>query len=269
MFRLVPFRNFNELDYIGNLYSLYKDRIERGSVLIQDSKDMVVEKFTLEELREIESCNSEVFYQGFSTTEYRNENELFLIESEYLDIQGENKFLNDTLEVICNGDIPPESFWLYDIFNSISDDEEPYVDVEEILIRSNSSSFKLSLGSYFWESSERSLVLLCVNNEPLMFLDSDLLISEDYGYDIYFELVQICKTKTGFDLVIYFPVVEGYFGIRLSKDLKLVEFSNIDVFVDQDLTKRTDWESFKVQLAKGKLTGSMEDALKGVFSCLE
>lgn len=257
MFRLIPFRNFNELDYTGSLYSLYKDRLERGSILMQDSKDMVVEEFTLEQLREIESCNSEVFYQGFST----NQDELFSIESEYLDIQGENKFLSDTLEVVCNGDIPQESFWLYDLFNSISDDEEPYVDVEEIIIRSNSSSFKLSMSSYFWESSECSLVLLCVNNEPLMFLDGDILISEDYSYENYFELVQICKTKTGFDLVVYFPVAEGYFGVKLTEDLKLSKFVNIKPFVDEDLTNKNNWKDIRTNLAKNKLLGkSMGDA---------
>lgn len=265
MFRLVPFRNFNELDYIGNLYSLYKDCLERGSVLIQDSKDMVVEEFTLEQLREIESCNSEVFYQGFSTTEYCEEDELFSIESEYLDIQGENKFLNDTLEVICNGEILPESFWLYDLFNSVSDDEEPYVDVEEIIVRSNSSSFKLSMSSYFWESSERSLVLLCVNNEPLMFLDGGMLISEDYGYENYLELVQICKTKTGFDLVIYFPEVQGYFGVKLTEGLKLSKFVNIKPFVDEDLTNKNNWKDIRARLAKNKLLG---ESMGEVF-CIE
>lgn len=266
MYRLIPFRNFKELNYTGSLYSLYEDCLNSGSVLMQDSKDMVVEKFTLEKLHELESCNSKVFYQGFSTTEYCDEDELFSIDNEYLDIQGKNKFLNDTLEVIC--DVRVDNSWLYDIFNSISD-EEPYVNVQELIIGFGSNSFKLTMSSYFWVSSENSLVLLSVNDEPLMFLDGDMLLSEDNNFEIYFELVQICKTKTGFDIVIYFPEVQGYFGIRLSKDLKLVEFSNIDVFTDQDLTKRTDWESFKVQLAKGKLTGSMEDALKGVFSCLE
>lgn len=261
MYRLVPFKNFNELDYTGSLYSLYEDCLNGGSILIQDSRDMVVEKFTLEELREIESCNSEVFYHGFSTTEYCDEDELFAIKNEYLDIQGENKFLNDTLEVICGGDIPQESFWLYDLFNSISDDEEPYVDVEEIIIRSNSSYFKLSMSSYFWESSERSLVLLCVNNVPLMFLDSDMLISEDYGCENYFELVQICKTKTGFDLVVYFPIIEGYFGVKLTEDLKLSKFVNIKPFVDENLTNKNNWKDIRANLAKNKLLGkNMGDA---------
>ena len=266
MYRLIPFRNFKELNYTGSLYSLYEDCLNSGSVLMQDSKDMVVEKFTLEKLHELEFCNSKVFYQGFSTTEYCDEDELFSIDNEYLDIQGKNKFLNDTLEVIC--DVHSDNSWLYDIFNSILD-EEPYVNVQEMFISFNSNSFKLSMSSYFCESSESSLVLLSINDEPLMFLDGDMLLSEDVSFEIYFELVQICKTKTGFDIVIYFPEVQGYFGIRLSKDLKLVEFSNIDVFVDQDLTKRTDWESFKVQLAKGKLTGNMKNALMEVFSCLE
>ena len=258
MYRLIPFRSLKHIDYVGSLYSLYEDCLSNGSVLIQDSEDMVVEKFTLEQLHELEKCNPKVFYQGFSTVEFCEEDEAFSIADEYLDIVGENKFLNDTLKIRC--DVREDSSWLYDIFNDLGD-EEPYSNVQEISIDFNSSKFKMSMSSYFWDDSERSIVLVCVNNEPMMFLDGDILLSEDGDFEIYFELVQICKSKTGFDLVFYFPEVQGYFGIRLSKDLKLIEFLNINTFIDGDLSGGINWKNFKTQLAKGKLTGKMRSIL--------
>ena len=138
------------------------------------------------------------------------------------------------------------------IFNGIIC-AEPYESKFLLKIKYNDFWFKFQLNGY---GAENGVLLMSVNEVPVMFLDNSLL-SMDVEFDAYFELIQVCKTKTGFELVLHFPQVRGYFGIQLSNKLELIKFVNIEAFADSKLNSKTDFKNFNQQLAKWKLLGGI------------
>ena len=235
MYRLIPFKNLSDIDDCYNsMRGLYKDCLSSNTVLIQDTEDMVVEKYSVQQLYEL-SKNYGVSYEGFKITDDK-----IKINDLKLDIANVN-FLNDTLSV--SWDTPVK---FRDFFNGLQDDYSEYK-----LKVSNSSNkvFEFTISRYYFNNMENGIVILFANNSPIILVDGTHL-------DCYLELVQVCKTKKGFELVITFTDLEIFLGIKLSNDLELLGFQNLEYFEGMSLVGDVgDFESMKLDLAKRKLTG--------------
>lgn len=235
MYRLIPFKNLSDIDdCYSSLKGLYKDCLSSRMVLIQDTQDMVVEKYSIQQLYDLNK-NYGVSYEGFKITDNS-----IKINDLKLDIANVN-FLNDTLSV--SWDTPVK---FKDFFNGLQDDYSEYK-----LRVSNSSNkvFEFTISRYYFNNMEKGVVILFANNSPVILVDGVHL-------DCYFELVQICKTKKGFELVVTFTDLEIFLGIKLNKDLELLGFQNLEYFEGMSLVGDVgDFESIKFDLAKRKLTG--------------
>lgn len=208
MFRLIPFKSLSNLDYTNcDVHKLYNDCLSKNSVFIQDTDDMVVEKFTLDQLHDFE-LNDKVSYEGFSIAES------YVEPDESLLLQREVEFLGGDLVVDC------------------------YVDdcIESILnIKYKGKKFKLVLS----ENRETKDLVLLVNNHPIALLGK--------GITSWFSLVQVCKTKSGFDFVLHLSDIECYIGFSLSKDLKLVKFVDLDYYIERFWYDNSNYKGFSVK----------------------
>lgn len=142
-------------------------------------------------------------------------------------------------------------------------DKKPYKSEYELYVGFDDFTFTMQLNGYLWEGLDKCLALLSINNEPVKFLIEDVIFN-DADCDAYFEVIQICKVKHGFDLVIYFPQLMQYFGISLTNELKLIKFTNLDVFIDSRIMNKIDTNDLKSYIAKCKLAGNLGELL-----CLE
>lgn len=237
MFRLIPFKSMKELEgCFLTPEDLYSDECSSDNILIQDTNDMKVEKFTPDELISFEENNG-IWYQGFSFTEsLDNEYGSISFYCESFDIVNE-KFLNDSvyLEV---GD-SEESYAKY--FPDF--DEDDVYDCYEFTIFYNEN--EVTVGVVTAEDNKNNYsTLLLVNDKPIYSLNTGL---NDSGM-VYFDIIQFCKTKVGFDIVLYYDGC--YFGISFDDSLKILKFHNLEIYECELLP--TD---FLKTLAKKRLSG--------------
>lgn len=248
MFRLIPFKKLSDVcGYTKSIDDLYEDALSKDKILIQDTKDMVIESYTIKQLKELE-LRYDIHYENFTTVDVCRDDELFAVGSIFLGIDSE-KYLNGDLKVSCG-----ESF----NFPEIS---EEYADcfAWSLNVSYKNNKFKLSFILYRWEDLDKSLILMCINDIPVTTLN-DCAITKDQSVDdeyAYFDLVQVCKTKDGFDFVISLQYVDSYIGFSLTNDLVLSKFVNLEFILrKEDKSKANDLEKLKADIAKRKLTSN-------------
>lgn len=252
-FRPVPFRRIQDIrDVYSPLEDVIKSCLNSGKVLIQDSIDMKVEEFTVDELGDFEQ-NKGVSYSCITSVDYEDGSGNFVVLDEFLDVCGDEEtkyFLNNTLSVTCKSCDDDFSRYLNDI--DVDGDSCQY-DVYSLRVGFKQKVFDLKIAyagvfdGITGLNAQDDAVLL-VNNKPVCHLNTD---NFDLYQGIYFELVQICKSKLGFDLVLFFPSSfhSLYLGLRLSKDLSLVSVVNFDDFVDTSSISKEYFDMF----AKSKI----------------
>lgn len=242
MYRLIPFKKLSDIDDIScSLKDLYLDCLRSNTVLIQDTEDMVVEEYSVQELYDI-SKKYGVSYSCFGF----DDDEVKLYNSYYLAIDEDTEFLNKTLSIkwVSNG-INPSRNPSVDIFKGMHN-----VRFEYALRVSNSSKgvFKFTSVTYYFFDGEYEVSGLFVNDSPIILVDTSA---------IFFRLVQICKTEKGFELIVTFPDLNMFLGIKLGNDLEFLGFQNLEYFMGMSLVGGVDdFESVKLELAKRKLTNN-------------
>ena len=248
MFTLIPFKNLSDIKSLCSLDTIYESCIESGKVYIQDMDDMVIEKYTVEELREIER-NYDIELYGFTLLDEWEDYDIYLGEMTV----GLDSYLNGRFKISCN------SKELYiDIFDNLFEDEKPYSCYDEVEVTYKGKSFTLGIASYVWLNLDKNIILLFINGSMVGFLN-DVILSDELDDDnLYLDIVQGCKTKEGFDIVISFSGSNGYLCIRLRDDLSLIRFVNLDCFKDKRFS-HIDIKNFSRELAKRKLLNYWDD----------
>lgn len=248
MFRLIPFKKLSDVcGYTKSINDLYEDALSKDKILIQDTKDMVIESYTINQLKELE-LRYGIHYENFTTIDVCRDDELFAVGGIILGIDSEN-YLNGDLKVSCEEDFN---------FPEIS---EEYADcfAWSLDVSYKDNKFKLSFILYRWEDLDKSLILMCINDIPVTTLN-DYAITKDQSGDeeyVYFDLVQVCETKDGFDFVISLQYIDSYIGVSLTNDLVLSKFTNLELLLrKEDKSKANDLEKLKADTAKRKLTNN-------------
>ena len=248
MFRLIPFKKLSDVcGYTKSINDLYEDALSKDKILIQDTKDMVIESYTINQLKELE-LRYGIHYENFTTIDVCRDGELFAIGDIILGIDSE-KYLDGNLKVSCEEDFN---------FPEIS---EEYADcfAWSLDVSYKDNKFKLSFILYHWEDLDKSLILMCINDIPVTTLN-DYAITKDQSGDeeyVYFDLVQVCETKDGFDFVISLQYIDSYIGVSLTNDLVLSKFTNLELLLrKEDKSKANDLEKLKADTAKRKLTNN-------------
>lgn len=230
-FRPIPFKSMQEIKGASLfLETVIENCISSGKVRIQDSVDMKIEEFTLDELKHFEqdggiqfSCISSINYEGDNV--YSDDH--FVVLEDYIAVCSDASvkyFLNDSM-VVTNDYCEDANLDNYfEDFGCVCD-----VYFLKICHNNNVFDFKLAYASFLashgaYENSAKLLML--INDKPVCELDLDKI----HRNSAFFEVVQICKTKSGFDIILSFPSVL-YFGLRISKDLKLVGVYNLTNYV--------------------------------------
>lgn len=256
MFRLVPFKSLKEaLSCNLSLLDLYYERLSSDSVLIQDSNDMVVERFKVDKLRELEQCNPrDIQFSHFSFIDAPYADGFYL-DDNGLDIDS-GSFLNDSIRLTTHIDNDD----LGDIFNCANLSLFATC-INSVHIKLPLNEFNLSLGTFYFESEiNNPIVLLIVNNRPMKFLKlgraSDRLRNRGY-----FEVVQFCKVEGGFEMVLVFSHYNIYVGVHLTNDLQLISIDGLDCILNKDLNKKLEGRDMASTLAKAKLAGKLGDLL--------
>lgn len=108
----------------------------------------------------------------------------------------------------------------------------------------------------YWIRYYTGVQILFCNGNPFLVLDVGI-----FNIDCCFELIQICKTNSGFELVIFFPTMRMYLGIRLDNNLNLIGFENLDYFKDYCLSIDANFKEVKSYIAKHKLLNDWSDIL--------
>lgn len=250
MYRLIPFKKLSDIDDTScSLKDLYLDCLRSNTVLIQDTEDMVVEEYSVQELCDI-SKKYGVSYCGFGF----DGDAVKLRNSYYLAIDEDIEFLNKTLSIkwVSNG-LNPSVNSSTDIFKGMQN-----VRIEYAFKVSNSSKgvFKFTSVSYYFFDGEYEVGGLFVNDSPIILVDTSA---------IFFRLVQIFKTKKGFELIVTFPDLNMFLGIKLGNNLEFLGFQNLEYFMGMSLVGDVDdFESIKLELAKRKLTNNWSGILQKI-----
>ena len=132
--------------------------------------------------------------------------------------------------------------------------------IEYALKVSNSSKgvFKFTSARYFIDGGYEvdEVGGLFVNDSPIILVDTTAII---------FRIVQICKTKKGFELILTFPDLNMFLGIKLGNNLEFLGFQNLEYFRGMSLVGDVgDFESVKLELAKRKLTNNWSGILQKI-----
>lgn len=244
MFRVVPFRKLSDIcNCKSDLSDVYKDMLRSNKILIQDTIDMVIEEYTLDELFDIVQIFG-VDIQGitFSKVYYH----AFKVIVNKLSIK-KCKFLNDKLRIRIN----PERARV-DNVDDFSWFTHRYVHCLEV--RYLRKVMRVSCKTYW--SNDRSMSVLCFNESPFLVVNDRVL-----EINAYFDLVQVCKTNLGFEFVIVLPSVPIYLGIRVDNDLNLLSFENLDNFRGMCLAIDGSFKDTKLFLARHKILNDWSDIL--------
>lgn len=247
MYRLIPFKKLSDIDDTScSITDLYLDCLRSNTVLIQDTEDMLVEEYSVQELCDI-SKKYGVSYCGFG---FANDG-VKLRNPYYLAIDEDIEFLNKTLSIKwvskgINASRNPST----DIFKEMQN-----VRIEHAFKVSNSSKgvFKFTSVSYYFFDGKYGVGGLFVNDSPIILVDTSA---------IFFKIVQVCKTKKGFELIVIFPDLNMFLGIKLGNDLEFLGFQNLEYFMGMRLVDDVDdFESVKLELAKRRLTNNWSGVL--------
>ena len=247
VFRPIPFKSLSDIkNESRDLSGIIRNCIVSDKISIQDSVDMVVEDFTMSELRDLEfdkrieySCISFCGDDGYT---------LF---DDMLDVCspcGTMYFLNDKLRVDCYED---EDFEFKKYVRDKYFDKDFVIFSYFVRFRFNKSTFEMKIV----RGTNEALVyysaktLLFINNKYVCEIEN-----KDnkyvFPFNIEFELVQVCKTKKGFDFILSFEYPLDYIGFSLSSDLELLYTVNLDKFTIFDKNSNSKYRSI---IAKSKL----------------
>ena len=159
MFRLTPFENLDSINYEGYYQGLFKHLINGGILRVQDTEDMSIKSYNLEQLRDFVKTNK-VYFIDYEIC-YDEDDECFTLEEvESTDISG--SFLNGDFKLSFG-----VNTFLVSIFDDAVKNEVPYKDGNILNITFNENKFNFSIIDYYWQSNEKDLILLSVNNNPL------------------------------------------------------------------------------------------------------
>ena len=251
VFRPIPFKSLSDIkDESRGLSSIIRNCIVSDKISIQDSVDMVVEDFTMSELRDLEfdkgieySCISFCGDDGYTLFD-----DMLDVCSPY----GTMYFLNDKLRVDCYED-EDSKFKEYMLDNYF--DKDFVIFSYFMRLRYNKNTFELKLvrgmnADLDYDSACDSVkTLLFINNKYVCEIESK---DNKYAFpfNMRFELVQVCKTKKGFDFILSFEYPLDYIGFSLSSDLELLYTVNLDKFTIFDKNSNSKYRSI---IAKSKL----------------
>lgn len=244
MFRVAPFRKLSDIcNCKSDLSDVYKDMLYSNKILIQDTEDMIIEEYTLDELFDL-VLNFGVDIQGvtFSKIFYHS----FGVVVNKLSIN-RCKFLNDKLRIRIN---PQRK--RTDSVDDFSWFTHGYIHCLEV--RYLRKSLKVSCKTYWLDN--KSMSILYFNKNPFLVVNDRAL-----EINAYFDLVQVCKTKLGFEFVILLPSVPIYLGVRVDNDLNLLSFENLDYFRGRCLAVDGSFKDTKLFLARHKLVNDWGDIL--------
>lgn len=213
MFRLIPFTGMRGIDVRSTPKELYMQACTSNNVFIQDTDDMKIEAYSPDELKRFEKTNKNIKYVGFSYIDPMYNDPISFNEMSY-DIHKET-FLNGGLKIRTASSMNYHE----ECFLKFSEDDSFSTYYCYLGYRNN--SFMLDITRAESDDGSEECILF-VNNTPLYHLTK--IASED----VYFELIQVCKTKKGFDVVFYF--CDRYFGISLDSDLNVLSFHNLEAY---------------------------------------
>lgn len=239
MYRLIPFKSIDDVEnWQGyNPEGIYESIItNRGKALIQDTKDMVVEEVTTEELIDYQ----EKYDISFCAFNFEEEDDCwkYYFSEEYFDIHSE-RFLNDEIGVTC--------FSVNDYYERFypslyyEKDSDAYTCYGCCITYKDC---KLSLDVTVKDDSDFGIIV--INGVPVYFLNN--ICMEDDFRELYFDVMQFNKTDTGFNLIIYLE--ENYFGVELDSSLKPIRFSGLDYYEAEKVS-----DDYINQVAKERLLG--------------
>lgn len=226
-FRPVIFNNI--LDIVGktSLKQVVANLCKQDCLLIQDVEDMVIEKWSISDLKLLQD-NGVSFY-GFKLNE-NLEVEVFssIFVSRYLDYL---KGLITFREYFANKIV---------VFDSLV--QRNYgVRMKYANKLLDLTIIRVMTGQFF----------LFLNDKCLMSLRDNNLLGNSYSNEIrYFKIVQVCRTKAGFEIVLFLPISLIFLGLCLSDELDLISVVNIPK--EPDLFSVTH-EDYKSIIVKSKL----------------
>ena len=213
MFRVIPFRKLSDIcNCKSDLSDVYKDMLRSNKIFIQDTIDMVIEEYTLDELFDL-VINFGVDFQC--------------------------KFLNDKLRIRIN----PERARV-DNVDDFSWFTHSYIHCLEV--RYLRKSLKVSCKTYW--SNDKSMSVLYFNKNPFLVVNDSV-----FEINAYFDLVQVCKIKSGFEFIIFLPSIPVYLGIIVDNDLNLLYFENLNFFRGRCLAIDSSFKDTKLFLARHKI----------------
>lgn len=222
LFRLIPFKSIDELNTTLNPCSLYSSVFQNNDLLIQDTTDMKVEKFSQSELVSLNKL-------GFDFNGFYFEAD----QSEYLRAIFNKDKLGVSDERFLYGAISVKS---YSFFNSKYDIYFPEYKENDILegFGCNLSyvGSSLSIDLVAADNGSDSSILMFVNGKPLYRLNSGVV---GYDEEDVFRVMQFCKSYNGFEIVFWYN--EAYFGVSLDNFLKPIKFHNLDVYGCSEVPK--------------------------------
>lgn len=241
MFRVVPFRKISDICNCSlDLSEVYTYMLKSNKVLIQDTEDMVIEEYTVDELSNLETfCGVDI--QGVSFSSYN-----FKVIVNQLTIH-RCEFFSNKLKVMIN---PVRA--LTDNVDGFSSFTHSYIHYLEV------KYLKKYCGvccKTYWLDN-KSMSVLYFNKNPFLVVNDRVL-----EINAYFDLVQVCKTKVGFEFIICLPSIPVYFGVRVDNDLNLLGFENLDSFRGKCLVYDSSFKDTKLFLARHKLLNDWSDIL--------
>lgn len=251
---LIPFKSLKDLKNASDtIAECCDDCLSKGEIYMQDPSDMKVERFTLDELHNLEKIYGVSYYHFTTLVDKRYQDEVeqgYALRSDELDISSFG-YLNKELCVSVY-----ETSKYCNSLDSYLGEDEPSYEGCELRVSYKGNVFTLLTAVYDWKDMNYCLPLLFVNDKPVKIMDR-YLINDIYSDKfINLELVQVCKTKRGFDIVLYIFSGEcGYICVSLSHDLELLDIVNKEFIIDEEESKKFDFENFKFSLAKQKLLG--------------
>ena len=123
-------------------------------------------------------------------------------------------------------DLSPIANALYAIYDRV------YMTEKVFEIESGDKKFKLMLDCWYHDYGEKdNLVLLSVNDKPVVFLDNKVIS----GCETYFRLLKVTGTNLGYDLEFTLPDTTVFFKVSLSKDLELLEITGLKDCVNTEV----------------------------------
>ena len=237
LFRLILFKKLSDIkNCCSKLEDLYLERLKDNKIFIQDTDEMVIESYTLDELRDIEKKYN-ISFDGFGFDLITKQPKIY---GSQITISS-CRCLSNSLTIRYSNRRKSTN-----LINSYPDE------THSLVIKYLRKSMEFS-SSIYWVNSD-GFQVLSFNDKPFLVLNS-----KKFYMDVYFDLVQVCKTEIGFELVILFQAIRMYLGIGLDNNLNLVGFENLDYIRGSCLALDSNFKDVRLFIAKHKLLNDWSD----------